>query len=131
MASKEERQKNASSGEAEGARRATGASPDGGLKKGQRWSLKRKQEVVLRILRGESLDALSREFGLEIYRLEEWRERALVGMEEGLRERFSQDPAVVERDAALKRVGELSMEVELLRARPEGRRPLSPRRSKR
>ena len=33
-------------------------------KKGlKRWSAKRKQEVVLRLLRGESLDALSRETG--------------------------------------------------------------------
>ncbi len=29
----------------------------------KRWSAKRKQEVVLRLLRGESLDALSRETG--------------------------------------------------------------------
>ncbi len=29
----------------------------------KRWSLRRKQEVVLRLLRGESLDALSRETG--------------------------------------------------------------------
>ncbi len=29
----------------------------------KRWSAKRKQEVVLRLLRGESLDALSRERG--------------------------------------------------------------------
>ena len=31
----------------------------------------RKREVVLRVLRGESLDALSRELGVEIYRLDE------------------------------------------------------------
>ena len=29
----------------------------------KRWSSRRKQEVVLRLLRGESLDALSRETG--------------------------------------------------------------------
>ena len=37
-----------------------------------RWSKKRKAEVVIRILRGEPLDTLSRELGVEIYRLEEW-----------------------------------------------------------
>ena len=67
----------------EGARRATGVRADGAagvgaLGPGQRWSAGRKREVVLRLLRGESLDALSREVGVEIYRLEDWKERALA-----------------------------------------------------
>ncbi|SDD68230.1 hypothetical protein SAMN05661003_12126, partial [Desulfuromonas thiophila] len=33
----------------------------GPLAEGQRWSAARKREVVLRLLRGESVDALSRE----------------------------------------------------------------------
>jgi transposase-like protein len=44
----------------------------------QRWSAARKREVVLRLLRGESLDAVSREIGVEVYRLERWRDKALV-----------------------------------------------------
>ncbi len=36
---------------------------------GKRGSANRKQEVVLRLLRGESVDALSRELGVEISRL--------------------------------------------------------------
>ena len=36
---------------------------------------------------GEPLDGLSRELGVEIYRLEAWRERALAGMEIGLKAR--------------------------------------------
>ncbi len=43
------------------------------LDPGQRWSMARKREVALRILRGESMDALSRELGVELYRLEQWR----------------------------------------------------------
>lgn len=67
--------KGRSSAAAEGARRAAGAGADGGaLRPGQRWSAGRKREVVLRLLRGESLDALSRELGVELYRLEEWRD---------------------------------------------------------
>ena len=60
----------------EGARRATGVPADGAageagpLAPGQRWSVGRKRDVVLRLLRGESLEALSREVGVEIYRLE-------------------------------------------------------------
>ena len=66
----------------EGARRATGVRADGAaagagsLAPGQRWSASRKRDVVLRLLRGESLEALSREAGVEIYRLDAWRERA-------------------------------------------------------
>ena len=71
----------------EGARRATGVRADGAaagagsLAPGQRWSASRKRDVVLRLLRGESLEALSREVGVEIYRLEAWRERAMAGLE--------------------------------------------------
>jgi len=35
-----------------------------------RWSVGRKKKVVLRLLRGESIDALSRELGIGAYRLE-------------------------------------------------------------
>jgi transposase-like protein len=40
----------------------------------QHWSAARKREVVLRLLRGGSLDAVSREIGVEVYRLERWRQ---------------------------------------------------------
>ena len=83
----------------------------------QRWSATRKREVVLRLLRGESLDAISREIGVEVYRLERWRDRALAAMDAGLKERSDDDPLQAGLDAAHKRVGELSMENELLRAR--------------
>ena len=95
----------------------------------KRWSFSRKQEVVLRMLRGEPVDALSRELGVEIYRLEEWRRKALLGMEEGLRERIG-DPLNTELDQAMKRIGELSMENELLRMRCEKKVPFPPRRLK-
>ena len=71
----------------EGARRATEVGAEGAadgagpLTPGQRWSAGRKRDVVLRLLRGESLEALSRELSVEIYRLEAWRERALAGLE--------------------------------------------------
>ncbi len=104
--------------EAEGARRATGASIPGAgapgpLVSGQRWTVSRKREVVLRMFRGDSLDSLSREFGVEIYRLEEWRDRALSGMETGQKNRRG-DPVQAELDTAMKRIGELAMENELL-----------------
>jgi hypothetical protein len=83
----------------------------------QRWSAPRKREIVIRLLRGESLDLVSREIGVEIYRLERWRDKALASMDAGLKERADDDPLQAGLDAAHKRVGELSMENELLRAR--------------
>ena len=122
-------------GEAEGARRATGVSPNGGavigpLAPGQRWSVMRKREVALRLLRGESLEALSRELSVEIHRLQRWRDRALAGIDESLREREG-DPLQAELDAAVKRVGELSMENELLREKIRSSGPLVAWRSRR
>lgn len=121
-------------GDAEGARRATGVSPgeatSGPLGPGQRWSLARKRDVAIRLLRGEPVEGLSRELATEIERLVDWRDRALAGIDNGLRER-SGDPLNDELQAALKRVGELSMEVELLKERCRRNNPLAFRRSKR
>ncbi len=124
----------------EGARRATGVRADGAaagagsLAPGQRWSASRKRDVVLRLLRGESLEALSREAGVEIYyRLDAWRARAMAGLELGLKARHGEPVAEV-LDAAKRHIGELSMEIELLRARAraaEQRLPLAMRRSRR
>jgi hypothetical protein len=95
-----------------------------------RWSKKRKAEVVIRILRGEPLDALSRELGVEIWRLEEWRDKALAGMESALQRREG-DPLQFELDQAMKKIGELSMENELLRKCCEARGSLRQRRPRR
>src|SRR5882762_9806416 len=86
---------------------------DGQIK---RWTAARKLEVVLRMLKGESLDALSRELCIEVYVLEEWRLKALQGMESGLKMRF-EDPLQHELDLAKKRLGELLMENELLQVK--------------
>ena len=121
----------------EGARRASGvgahAAASGGLGPGQRWSTSRKRDVVLRLLRGEPLDAVSRDVGVEVYRLEKWKARALSGLELGLKER-SGEPLAAELDAAKRHIGKLSMENELLRERSraaERRLPLATRRSRR
>ena len=118
---------------------ATGVGADGAavgagaLAPGQRWSASRKRDVVLRLLRGESLDAVSREVGLELYRLEAWQARALAGLELGLKAQAG-EPLAAELDAAKRHIGELSMENELLRERAraaECRLPLATRRSRR
>ena len=101
----------------------------GPLAPGQRWSVARKREVVLRLLHGESAELLSRELGLPIYKLEQWRRKADAALEGALKEREA-EPAAGELAAALQRVGELSMEVELLRSRIERPGPLARRRSR-
>ena len=117
------------SGPAEGARRATGVGPEsiaasGPLGLNQRWTVTRKREVALRLLRGEPMDALARELGVEIYRLEEWKNKALLGIDASLREREG-DPLEKELQAARGKIGELMMDNELLRERTRRPGPLA------
>ena len=60
------------------------ALPAGPLGLGQRWTVARKREVVLRLLRDEPVQLLSR---LEIFRLEQWREKATGGIDASLKQR--------------------------------------------
>ncbi len=118
-----------SSGPAEGARRATGAGPEltaaaGPLGPNQRWTVARKREAALRLLRGEPMDALARELGVEIYRLEEWKSKALAGIDAGLRARDG-DPLEKELRSARSKIGELMMDIELLREKTRRPGPLA------
>lgn len=116
-------------GALEGARSASGSAPSAAAEV-KRWSSGRKKQVVLRLLRGESVDALSRELAVPIYRLEEWRDRALAGIDVGLKEREN-DPVEQQLNDANRRIGELVMEVEILRKERQAKRPLVGRRSSR
>ena len=90
----------------------------------------RKREVVLRLLRDEPVQLLSRQLGVEIFRLEQWREKAIGGIDASLKQRKG-DPVQAELDSAMKRIGELTMQVELLEAKTETFGPLGRRRSRR
>jgi len=102
----------------------------GALGPGQRWSARRKRDAVLRLLQGEPLEALSRELGVEIYRLESWRNQALAGMEAALKRRDG-EPLAEELKSAQQHIGELTMEVEVLRKEVSLHRPLPKRKSRR
>ena len=102
------------------------ALPAGALGLGQRWTVARKREVVLRLLRDEPVQLLSRQLGVEIFRLEQWREKAIGGIDASLKERKG-DPVQAELDSAMKRIGELTMQVELLEAKTETSGPLGRR----
>ncbi len=95
-----------------------------------RWSARRKEGIVLRLLRGESLDLLARESGQPAGRIAGWREEFLAGGREGLKSR----PVAVEDvllGEAQRKVGELSMQVDILNALLERKGgPPSPRRSR-
>lgn len=108
------------------------SQPEAATERG-RWSSRRKTEAVLRVLRGEALDALSRELGVTAARLAHWRDQFLAGGQTAVRSR----PADA-RDEALARlrakIGELTMENELLRERAEraeAGHPFASRRSRR
>ena len=99
----------------------------------RRMSARCKQEAVLRLLRGEDLERLSRELSITAAELSGWRDQFLAAGEASLRSR----PADV-RDAEIGRfkskVGDLTMANELLEAkieRLETGRPLAHRRSRR
>ena len=79
---------------------------------------------------GEPVELLSRQLGVEIFRLEQWREKAIAGIDASLKERKG-DPVKAELDIAMKRIGELIMQVELLEAKTETSGPLGRRRSRR
>ncbi len=82
------------------------------------------------VARGAPVDAVSREVSVPIYKLEQWRERALAGLDAGLKERAS-DPLGRQLDEAKRRIGELVMEVEILQKGRRAKRPLVGRRSSR
>jgi transposase len=108
------------SGDAEGRRGG------GGLVGGR---ARRKEEVILRLLRGEGLDALARETGQAAGTISRWREEFLSAGREGLKTRSGpvEDRELAE---AQRKIGELTMEADILRGLIEemGRHPRSPRR---
>src|SRR5260370_1007718 len=88
----------------------------------------RKKELVLPLLRGEPVDAISREVSVPMCLLEEGRDRALAGMDAGLKEREN-EPLEAKLGEATRRIGELVMEVEILHKERQARHPLGNRRS--
>jgi len=79
------------------------------------WTARKKADAVVRLLRGESLDELSRELRVEAHRLQAWRDEFLAGGIEGLKARPLQ-PEDRRLKEAERKVGELTMDNEILRA---------------
>jgi transposase-like protein len=71
---------------------------------------------VLRVLKGEDLDSLSRELGVSASRLAQWRDQALLGAQGSLKAQ-PRDAAQEELGRLRHKVGELTMDKELLEER--------------
>jgi hypothetical protein len=116
----------------EGARRATGEASEARPERG-RFSAKRKMAAVIRLLRGEDLDRLSRELRVTAATLSLWREEFMAGGQANLKTRqpTAQDEEILRLKAM---IGDLTMRNELLRERSralEANLPLAQRRSRR
>ena len=116
---------------AEGARRAIGDAAGSG--RGGRFSVGRKRAVVLRLLRGEDLESVSRAVGITAARASQWRERFLAAGQASLKSR-APDARDDDNRRLQAKIGELLMENELLDAKVdqlEAGGPLARRRSRR
>lgn len=80
-----------------------------------RWSTRRKADAVMRLLRGEDIDQVSGELRVEAHRLAAWRDEFIASGTEGLKGRPAPPEDRRLREAE-RRIGELTMEVDILRA---------------
>ncbi len=78
----------------------------------ERWSAGRKSEVVLRLVRGEDIEVISREVAVSVHQWEEWRRAFLDGGRAGLRSRGLPDEERELRRVQAK-LGEMVMRAEL------------------
>ena len=104
----------------------------GGPGRGGRMSRQRKRDAVLRLLRGEDLETLSRALGVTAATLSGWQEAFLAAGEASLATRPTTGEGL-ESERLKAKLGEMLLERELLEARIaalEAQRPLARRRSR-
>ncbi len=87
---------------------------DPALENGTRWTVKRKTEVVLELLRGAETVKLARENGISQSQLFEWRDRFLEGGKAGLKFKRWKDPKEKEIGRLERKVGQLTLQMEIL-----------------
>ena len=103
-----------------------------GLGRGGRLSRRRKRDAVLRLLRGEDLETISRALGVTAATLSGWQDTFLAAGEAGLATRPTTGDAL-ESERLKAKLGEMLLERELLEAKIaalEANRPLARRRSR-
>jgi transposase len=107
-----------------------GTTGTAGPGRGGRMSRQRKRDAVLRLLRGEDLEMVSRSLGVTAATLTAWRDAFLAAGEASLATRPAEGEAL-ESGRLKARLGEMLLERELLEAKIaalEANRPLAPRR---
>jgi hypothetical protein len=82
---------------------------------GLRWSVRRKTDAVMRLLRGEDLDVVARELRVEAHRLAAWKDEFIAGGAEALKARPA-EPAERKLREAERQIGRLTMELEVWQA---------------
>ncbi len=105
---------------------AATTGPDSG-----RFSSQRKLDAVLRLLRGEDLDTVSRQLGVTAARLSHGRDEFLAAGKAGLKSRQLEEVSLEEAQRMKTVIADLTMRNELLRERAralEAGRPLPQRR---
>ena len=110
----------------------TTASGEVGLGRGGRMSRQRKRDAVLRLLRGEDLETVSRALGVTAATLSTWRDAVLAAGEASLATRPTTGEGL-ESERLKAKLGEMLLERELLEAKItalESGRPLARRRSR-
>ncbi len=78
----------------------------------KRLGANQKQDVVLRLLRGEGIEELSREMKISVGDLTKWQKDFLRAGQEGLKSR-KVDPLQKDLDKAEQTIGRLTMKLEL------------------
>ena len=98
----------------------------------QRWTAKRRVALVLSILRGEtSAKEAARKHGLTVAEVDDWKEKFLSGAENALRSKPREDDALKDHQIRQlkQKVGELVLDIDILKTANEGRPPFAPRTS--
>lgn len=108
------------------------STDNGNFRTRARWSANKKMDAVMRLLRGEPIDEVARDVGVEARRLAGWRDDFVAAGKEALKARVVSGKGSEQdrrRRDAERKVGELTMEVETLRAAARKRAvPIPPRR---
>ena len=94
----------------------------------KRWTAKRRANLVLTLLRGDtSAQEAARKHGLTVARVEDWKEQFLLGAENALRSRPKEEQALQEQQVKKleQKVGELVLDLDIykeaMRGHPFGR----------
>ncbi len=82
----------------------------------ERWSKKKKAKIVLELLRGGTLDELSRRYQVTASQLSQWRDRFIESGMAGFQNKTADDIRVAQLE---KKVGQQTMMIELLKKKRE------------